>query len=60
MARFNAIPIKIPTEFFKDIQIEILKFIWKSKKPRIMKQFLTIKEIWGELPSLISSYTTEQ
>jgi hypothetical protein len=30
--RFNAISIKILTQFFKDMERAILKFIWKDKK----------------------------
>jgi hypothetical protein len=30
--RFNAIPIKIPNQFFKDMERRSLKFIWKGKK----------------------------
>jgi hypothetical protein len=29
--RFNAIPFKIPTQSFKDMEITIFKFIWKDK-----------------------------
>jgi hypothetical protein len=42
--RFNAIPIKIPTELFKDMERTIIKFMWKGKKPRRAKTILTIKE----------------
>ena len=30
--RFNAIPIKIPTEFFTDFKRTILNLIWKKKQ----------------------------
>jgi hypothetical protein len=31
--RFNAVPIKIPTQFFKDMETVIIKFIRKGKNP---------------------------
>jgi hypothetical protein len=42
--RFNAIPIKIPTQFFKDMAKAIHKLTWKrKKKTRIAKTILNNK-----------------
>jgi hypothetical protein len=40
-------PIKIPTQFFKATERTIFKFIWKGKKPKIVKTILNNKRIAG-------------
>jgi hypothetical protein len=47
--RFNAIPIKIPTQFFNELERSICKFIWNNKKPRITKTLLYDKRISGRI-----------
>jgi hypothetical protein len=46
--RFSAILIKIPTQFFIELERAILKFIWNNKKLRLAKTILNNKRTsWG-------------
>ncbi|KAL1764589.1 vomeronasal type-2 receptor 116-like, partial [Sigmodon hispidus] len=45
--RFNALPIKFPTQYFLDLERTILNFIWNNRKTRIARTILLNKRSSG-------------
>ena len=57
--RFNMIPIKLSMAFFTELKQKNSQFIWKHKRPLIVKAVLRKKDGAGGIFFLTSDYTTK-
>ena len=57
--RFCVVPIKLPMAFFTKLEQKISQFIWKHKRPQIVRAALRKRMELEESSFLTSDYTTK-